>query len=355
MIKPLDNCEKYTEYNDILQNPIQPLMNKLGAFQYEFFEEDTIKYQQYEKAILEALSDFKQTMKMCPINILIVGAGRGPLIKIAFKVAVLINIEIRITAIEKNPNTINTLMNLKFSQPLGKYLEILSVDIRKLKTEHKFDIILSELLGSFGDNELAPECLYGAQHLLAENGIYLPNYYCSYLRLMNCEKLWNYARTNFEKSEFPLEIPYVVKIKSASFIGNIQKVFEFKHPDYEKPNKTNEKYAEIIIKYEEKCENVIHGFAGYFSGTLYKDIKTSIVPTQETLGMNSWFPIYFPIKNPLLISQNDIIKINIWRCEDEINVWYEWEISIWNTDFSICKQTSSIHNSKGKSYYIGLH
>jgi hypothetical protein len=28
------------------------------------------------------------------------------------------------------------------------------------------DIIISELLGSFGDNELSPECLYSAQHLV---------------------------------------------------------------------------------------------------------------------------------------------------------------------------------------------
>lgn len=30
----------------------------------------------------------------------------------------------------------------------------------------KADIIVSELLGSFGDNELSPECLDGVQHLL---------------------------------------------------------------------------------------------------------------------------------------------------------------------------------------------
>lgn len=30
----------------------------------------------------------------------------------------------------------------------------------------KADIFVSELLGSFGDNELSPECLDGAQHLL---------------------------------------------------------------------------------------------------------------------------------------------------------------------------------------------
>jgi hypothetical protein len=32
----------------------------------------------------------------------------------------------------------------------------------------KADIMVSELLGSFGDNELSPECLDGAQNFLAE-------------------------------------------------------------------------------------------------------------------------------------------------------------------------------------------
>ena len=35
----------------------------------------------------------------------------------------------------------------------------------------KADIIVSELLGSFGDNELSPECLYDAQHLFKEDAI----------------------------------------------------------------------------------------------------------------------------------------------------------------------------------------
>lgn len=38
--------------------------------------------------------------------------------------------------------------------------------MRNLKTPEKADIFVSELLGSFGDNELSPECLDGAQPML---------------------------------------------------------------------------------------------------------------------------------------------------------------------------------------------
>ena len=34
---------------------------------------------------------------------------------------------------------------------------------------------VSELLGSFGDNELSPECLDGAQRFLKEDGISIPS------------------------------------------------------------------------------------------------------------------------------------------------------------------------------------
>jgi len=39
-------------------------------------------------------------------------------------------------------------------------------DMRSWEAPEKADIIISELLGSFGDNELSPECLDGAQRLL---------------------------------------------------------------------------------------------------------------------------------------------------------------------------------------------
>lgn len=38
--------------------------------------------------------------------------------------------------------------------------------MRDWKGTEKADILVSELLGSIGDNELSPECLDGAQSLL---------------------------------------------------------------------------------------------------------------------------------------------------------------------------------------------
>ena len=43
---------------------------------------------------------------------------------------------------------------------------VVSSDMREWNAPEKADILVSELLGSFGDNELSPECLDGAQKFL---------------------------------------------------------------------------------------------------------------------------------------------------------------------------------------------
>lgn len=50
----------------------------------------------------------------------------------------------------------------------GDHVSLVFGDMRKVKLpdEIQVDILVSELLGSFGDNELSPECLDGAVRLL---------------------------------------------------------------------------------------------------------------------------------------------------------------------------------------------
>lgn len=57
------------------------------------------------------------------------------------------------------------LENWKFEE-WGDQVTVISCDMREWTAPEKADIIVSELLGSFGDNELSPECLDGAQHFL---------------------------------------------------------------------------------------------------------------------------------------------------------------------------------------------
>lgn len=66
-------------YRDILQSPLQPLMDNLESQTYEIFEKDTMKYQLYEDAIFQCLCDRnadkeKETSKS-PQVVVVVGAG----------------------------------------------------------------------------------------------------------------------------------------------------------------------------------------------------------------------------------------------------------------------------------------
>lgn len=45
-------------------------------------------------------------------------------------------------------------------------VEILFGDMRQIQVPAQADILVSELLGSFGDNELSPECLDGAMRFM---------------------------------------------------------------------------------------------------------------------------------------------------------------------------------------------
>ena len=79
-ISPKDRFE--SPYYDFLQAPLQPLMDNLESETYETFEKDPIKYEQYEAAILAALQDTPPTKQTV---LMVVGAGRGPLVRAAIR------------------------------------------------------------------------------------------------------------------------------------------------------------------------------------------------------------------------------------------------------------------------------
>ena len=53
-----------------------------------------------------------------------------------------------------------------------------------------------------------------------------------------------------------------------------------------------------------RCSRAVcHGFAGYFDAKLYNDVHLSIHPPTHTPNMFSWFPIYFPLREPFYVPQ----------------------------------------------------
>jgi len=97
-------------YQDYLQAPLQPLQDNLESSTYETFEKDPIKYQQYELAVERALRDrpIPTDGELDVTVIMVVGAGRGPLVNCSLRAAEKAGRNVRLYAVEKNPNAFVT-------------------------------------------------------------------------------------------------------------------------------------------------------------------------------------------------------------------------------------------------------
>ena len=98
-------------YEDYLQCPLQPLMDNLESQTYEVFEKDPVKYSEYEAAIKAALIDMIPETEILAkqLVLIVVGAGRGPLVRAALRASEASKRKIRVFAVEKNPNAVITL------------------------------------------------------------------------------------------------------------------------------------------------------------------------------------------------------------------------------------------------------
>lgn len=344
---PPSEIEKFARgYEDYLQCPLQPLKDNLESQTYEIFEKDPIKYRQYQEAVYHALIDKvpSDERNHKTIVLMVLGAGRGPLVTESLAAASRLNVNMKVYAIEKNKNAIVTLENLK-AEVWGSQVTIINTDMREFDPPEQADIIVSELLGSFGDNELSPECLDGAMKCLKEDGISIPTDYTSFIAPLSSTKLWNEARICKDVNKHPdaaLETPYVVRLHNVHIIDKPKPLFTFEHPS--KNSFDNNRYK--ILKFSPQVDTVIHGFAGYFESTLYDDVKLSINPETHSNGMVSWFPLYIPLREPMHVRGQEEITVHFWRRCSDRSVWYEWTIS--------SPHIVSIHNPKGSSFTIDL-
>ncbi|KAI9376367.1 PRMT5 arginine-N-methyltransferase-domain-containing protein [Aspergillus egyptiacus] len=405
-------------YQDYLQAPLQPLTVNLESITYEVFEKDPIKYEWYEKAIAKALSDWTEQKKPTSnpdgrVVVAVVGAGRGPLVTRALKASAQVGVEIDLWVVEKNPNAFvllqrhnenlwggkvtlvhsdmrawkGPLVRKSSSLPAAPVGQTLGIEDQLLystdtnqkptvadtseSTYTKIDIVVSELLGSFGDNELSPECLDGVNHLLNPvHGISIPASYTAHLTPISAPKLHADVTNQAVSNPAAPETPYVVMLHAIDYLsteqsqhvaGNshptnnfrsstatlpaetstpfVQTAWSFSHPNKNIPpqpastsmisNAHNVRRTRLAFPV--KNRGVCHGLAGYFETVLYRDVELSTNPvTMESKSANmiSWFPIYFPLKNPLNVPDNGEIVVTMYRQTDDRKVWYEWMVEV---------------------------
>ena len=359
-------------YQDYLQAPLQPLADNLESITYEVFEKDPIKYDQYSKAIQQALTDWRDQGKRASgpdgrIVVAIVGAGRGPIVSRALQASDATGIPIEVWAVEKNPNAF-VLLQRHNEESWNNRVNLVQSDMRSWKGPLRetvpqrsgytgqwppprnedggsnanatssraasaepqtpihgpIDILVSELLGSFADNELSPECLDGILPLLnPTHGISIPCSYSAYLTPIAAPKLHaDVAVRALTEPEAP-NTPYVVMLHAIDYLSttsrpstsrstvsesvptpvpNVLQAWSFSHgPMSALPtsstNSHNTRQARLSFNLRDRA--VCHGLAGYFEAVLYPGIELSTNPLnmeEKSPGMMSWFPIYFPLK-----------------------------------------------------------
>ncbi|BBN09504.1 type II protein arginine methyltransferase [Marchantia polymorpha subsp. ruderalis] len=333
-------------YRDFLQAPLQPLMDNLEAQTYETFEKDSTKYSQYQKAVRAALLDRVPDRKVATTTtvLMVVGAGRGPLVRASLQAAEETGRKLRVYAVEKNPNAVVTLHSLIKLEGWEDVVTVISCDMRRWNAPEQADILVSELLGSFGDNELSPECLDGAQRFLKKDGISIPSSYTSFIGPITASKLHNDVKSYADLAHF--ETAYVVKFHSVARLAPPQPVFTFDHPNLE-TLMDNKRYVKLKFELSPDTGSaLVHGFGGYFDAVLYKDVHLGIEPSTATPNMFSWFAIFFPLRKPIYIPAGSVLELHFWRCVGPTKVWYEWAVT--------APSVSPVHNVNGRSYWVGL-
>ena len=263
---PPTTIEKFgSGYQDYLQSPLQPLTDNLESITYEVFEKDPVKYDLYERAIALALSTWDHTRHpgSGPDNTLVlavVGAGRGPLVTRALRAAAATRTTLDLWAVEKNPNAYVLLRRHDEMEWNGK-VHVVKSDMRSWKgpfrpstssstdgTHGKVDILVSELLGSFADNELSPECLDGVTHLLhPTHGISIPSSYTAHIAPIAAPRLHADISARAPGDPTAAETPYVVWLHAIDYLAttpttappamdppaptpHIAQTWEFRHP-----------------------------------------------------------------------------------------------------------------------------
>lgn len=341
-------------YADILQLPLQPLNDDLETPCYEVFERDESKYDYYEHAIQAAVENELRGTKH--LMILVAGAGRGPLVERVLRVCAQANRRPLVFAVEKNPGAAALLQNRKATE-WGASVEVVMADIRHWKPPHRIHLVVSELLGSIGDNELSPECLESARTTLEPNGVMIPRCYTAFAAPVASPMLYMAARAATSPWTAPsgprsgsggggsagantgggtmcdtrkLQTPYVVRMQQVETLAPPQPLWQFFHPG----DRTDPEGASQLqfarhrkLSFAVRSRNTVYGFAGYFEAELYPGIELSTNPdTQEAKSPDlvSWFPFWFPLASPLALGDESEIDLSIWRLTSSSCMWYEW-------------------------------
>jgi protein arginine N-methyltransferase 5 len=246
--------------------------------------------------------------------------------------------------LEKNPFALDILRHRKQTEPDWKHVELVSGDMREFKFEFPVDLLVTELLGSFGCNEASPECV---QRFLANHPETqaIPQSYTSFVAPVTCREV--HAALSAK------ETLYVVNFARHLLVAEEQATWTFKHRsrtggDHDSTSSLAEsldKDGVVAFTSALPGEVAVHGLAGFFEACLYKYVA---IGNRKSFESKSWFPCFFPFKDPVLVKPGDTFGVEIRRRSVLSQVmWYEWRPMLNGEQFVW-------QNKEGSEYSVSL-
>ncbi|RNF08484.1 putative arginine N-methyltransferase, type II [Trypanosoma rangeli] len=426
-----DGKDNFVNFEDTLQLPLQPLGHMLSSGVYEVFEMDAAKYRQYHAAMLHYFRDWLENYeershgKMCSqhvksttgegmktVYVVLLGAGRGPLIGECLFAASSVGVRVHLFAVEKNPEAVDFVRLRLRADPqwcygidtYGHVVETLCADGRavtativgSLPTQWGLcDLVVSELLGSFGDNELSPECLEefyeDFRRHQASVGIPLnphmtsiPQEYTAWIAPLYSgwmeEALAGTAVSGLtvlpswchDRCAAIFHSMFVTNVCRGVALSSPQPCWTFNHF-------TGKEYfqqeREALLTFRMNTSGRCSGFIGYFTAVLFatksncdgetkKDVfvstTLSTAPEERTFGMFSWFPCFFATapRDMLEVDANDCLQLHLRRCVDAAGrrVFYTYDASLLSKGpVGAVKATTTVINDGGWAASILLY
>ncbi|KAL7719006.1 Protein arginine N-methyltransferase [Entamoeba marina] len=315
---------------------IQQSLYNWNSIEYENEEKDNIKYQKYLRALEIVLSNqsdkFNNNTLLNPYHIYVLGAGRGSIIILLLNIIQRYRIKAKITAVEWNLNSLATLRRRQ-QEIDWKFVKVTN----SIGNEKNADLVVCNLLGNFGDNEMFPEYMNGfIENVLKENGVIVPSRHSSYLQPISDTPMHlNLIDTKFIYHPFSCNVFNYVPLDSS------QMCFDYTYPSTLITNK------EITLTFTSKLDGVCHGLLGSVRISLCDNVVISTVPNETTPGITSLHPLIFPINPPIVVKKNQNLVIKMWRCSYHNKLWYEWIV--------IEPMVSKVFNCGGEYSYEIIH
>eukprot|EP00796_Vickermania_ingenoplastis_P010083 gene10083-7053_t len=415
------NKDAFMTYENTLQLPLQPLGHQLASGVYEVFERDAPKYNQYRLALEAYVEDWKngriaRHRRDDPtLYVVVLGCGRGPLIRECLAACTKHQVRAHIFAIEKNRSAAAYTAWRWATAPeclqqrarLGHVVEVLHADGARVFEERRSlhlpatfgwcDVVVSELLGSLGDNELSPECIEGfadqLRQLWAELGIppsealcSVPQSYTAWAAPLHSTTLESALAETCIKglSVCPPHCDdrhraiyhelLVCNVGQGIALVEPQPLWTFRH--FETGSTDGQREARLT--FEVPVGGRVSGVIGYFDAVLYQPataasppITLSTRPGTHTPGMFSWFPCFLPrdprdlaiecgaatvaLSGPLRDNtQCRAVNLCLRRVvrREEKRAWYEWRLS--STESETDMEKATLMNASGWAASIYL-